>query len=262
MRLWEDLDLRMMIDSTEGETFIPYAPPIWHLYTGQTLLQSALVTLSIKHIDITPVAFRFLFVAKTTDQQPLQFSASSVIERMPLFGRVRTLLAEYRSEYGSLALASVVSGVKWGYRRAVTGDLTFSERTLATTTQTLGSLNGWDIGVVHCERANRAKQEIILHTTLLGSRDSSWHLTPLRQLAWQPHRETARAGLSIPQDEMPEIHWMGPVRREKVGYFRSRTFSRAIGIEDCLFLRLDHPSDVKVMTRGEYLAMTDHLCLS
>jgi len=240
---------------------MPYAPPTWQLQSGQTLLQNAAVILSLKDITITPAEFRFLFVAKTPDQRVLDFAVSSSIDRSSFLGRVRTILGEYRSEFSSLAQHAMFSRLKWLYRRATTGDLQFSERTLETTTQHLGILGGWSVGVVHCERTNRARQEITLHVSLTGSQDFSWHLTPLRQLVWQPHRESARYTLSISQDELPEIQWVGPIMREQVGYFVHKTKKQPGREKRSIFVRLDHPSKVTMLTKSEYLAIAQRAYL-
>lgn len=235
---------------------MPYSPPTWQCHTEQLLLRNTAMILGIKHIDITPAEFRFYFIAKMTDQHDLQFAASATIDDASLLGRIKTIVAEYRSEYSSLSLNAIVSGIQWVYRRAASGDLKVTEWALETTTQQLGTIDGWTVGVVHCERTNRANQEITLHVTFSESQTWLWQFSPLRQLRWQPHRESTREDESIPQEILPVIEWQGPLRRERVGYFVNRTRRQKPEKATYIFVRLDHPSNVTVITRSKYIAIT------
>ncbi|HZU67233.1 MAG TPA: zf-HC2 domain-containing protein [Ktedonobacteraceae bacterium] len=122
--------------------------------------------------------------------------------------------------------------------------------TLPTTIQSFGSVGSFNVGVVRARGLNRVGQIITLQITLPGKSTPAWHLAPLKQLFNYPF-DSSRTywGFPIEQAELPAVLWYGPVTKAYVAFFKNTV----TGVH--LFVRIDDPVAVKIITQKEYLAI-------
>jgi hypothetical protein len=125
---------------------------------------------------------------------------------------------------------------------------------LVTTVQSLGQLGAFNVGVVHAHVLNRVGQIIALQITpsVESASTPTWRLAPLKQLL---NNAFANWGFPIEQAELPEVFWYGPVMKEQVGFFKSTGANQPGSRTLHIFLRLDDPVAVKIITQAEYLSI-------
>jgi len=125
---------------------------------------------------------------------------------------------------------------------------------LAATVQPLGQLSTFKIGVIHMPRLNQAKQIVSLQITLLTRNTPSWHIAPLKQLINEPHNGS-RYSFSINPKELPNITLYGPIMQEQVAFFKDTSLGKPTSSPSRIFLRLDDPTIVAIITQAEYLTI-------
>jgi hypothetical protein len=125
---------------------------------------------------------------------------------------------------------------------------------LLATVQLLGQLSTFKIGVIHMPLLNQAKQIISLQITLLTKNTPSWHIAPLKQLINEPHNGS-RYSFSTDLKELPNITLYGPVMQEQVAFFKDTSLKEPTSSPSRIFLRLDDPTKVAIITQAEYLTI-------
>ncbi|MEO8970835.1 MAG: zf-HC2 domain-containing protein [Ktedonobacteraceae bacterium] len=187
----------------------------WERYQGQFFAQNTEGTFSIKYMDITNQEFHFFYA--------------------------------FRSPHEGVPGVEVVS-YPASNPRALTK--------LVTTVQSLGYLGGFNVGVVHARGLNRVGQIIALQITPPGKNTPTLRLAPLKQLLNYPF-DSSRTywGFPVEQTGLPEVFWYGPVMMENVAFFKSGNAKQPGGHVTYIFVRLDDPIVVKVITQKEYLAI-------
>lgn len=187
----------------------------WKTQQGQFFAQNIEGTFSIKYMDITNREFRFFYA--------------------------------FRSPHGGVPDVEVAS-----YPTSNPRDLT----KLMTTVQSAGYLGGFNIGIVHARGLNKVGQIIALLITPPGKSTSALRLAPLKQLLNYPF-DSSRAyqGFPVEQTGLPEIFWYGPVMMEQVAFFKSTVSNQPGGHAAYIFVQIDDPIVVRVITQKEYLAI-------
>ena len=125
---------------------------------------------------------------------------------------------------------------------------------LAATVQPLGQLSAFKIGVIHMPRLNQVKQIISLQTTLLTRNTPNWHIAPLKQLIDEPHNGS-HYSFTIDSKELPNITFYEPVMQEQVAFFKDTSSGVPTSSPSRIFLRLDDPTKVAIITQAEYLTI-------
>ncbi|MGB8346557.1 MAG: zf-HC2 domain-containing protein [Ktedonobacteraceae bacterium] len=120
---------------------------------------------------------------------------------------------------------------------------------LITAVQPLGSLDSFNVGVIHAPLLDRAGQLLTIQITMPGQHTPTWHLAPLKQLLKEPNPSNpAYYGLYLDQTKFPSITFYGPVMEQQVAFFRDAA-------PDYIFLRLGSTGPVQIITKAEYLAI-------
>ncbi len=127
---------------------------------------------------------------------------------------------------------------------------------MVTTVQSLGYLGEFNAGVVHARGLNWVGQIIALQITPPGKSSPALRLAPLKQLLnFSFDSSRAYWGFPVEQTGLPGILWSGPVMMQNVAYFKSTVSNQPGGHAAYIFVRLDDPIVVKVITEKEYLAI-------
>ena len=184
---------------------------IWSLQPNQTLIRSDKGIFSIKYISITSAELRFFYAFKSSYKDAPQVNATSYLISAP----------------NNIAHLKV-------------------------NIESLGQLGDYNVGVIHVDWLNRAVQVIDLSITSQEGSPLIGHITPLKQLQEEPHREAlTHGGITIPQNELPEVQWATPVMMEQVAFFKN-TVPHQPGPTH-IFVKLDDPSKVEIISQAEYL---------
>lgn len=169
------------------------------------------------------------------------------IKYMDITNREFRFFYAFRSHHGGIPNVEVVS-----YPASNPGAVT----KLVTTVQSLGYLDGFNVGVVHARGLNRVGQIIALQITPLGKNTPTLRLAPLKQLLNYSFDSTRiYEGFPIEQTGLPGIFWYGPVKMEQVAFFKNTVSNPPGGHATYIFVRLDDSIVVKVITQEEYLAI-------
>lgn len=123
---------------------------------------------------------------------------------------------------------------------------------LNTTVQYLGQLGNFQIGVIHVNRFSSSGQTILLSIRSLESKKILWQLRPLKQLNQELHENTARYGLLTDQTQLPAVEWNGPLMKEQVVFFSTNVYNDSSSKKVYIFLRLDDPIKVDIITVDQY----------
>src|SRR6185437_3524184 len=165
------------------------APPIvWdNPPPGQGFASGPVGAIALKFIEFTPPQFRVYYVFKLSSQADpqthpvtLQVTASSSLSASP-----------------STSVVPLTSAI-----------------------QTLGQIGDYTIGVMHIAHLNRAGQVITLAITPALPGAATWHLSPIHQLIYQTHADTATGAAGGYPDALSEVQWYGPVQAQLVSYVK------------------------------------------
>ena len=127
---------------------------------------------------------------------------------------------------------------------------------LETRVQPLGVLGNVTIGVIHTKLINKALQIIELHITPPGESTPLWTLTPLQQMIDEPHPGNSTYGFEdLSRIGIPTIEFYGPVMMEQVAYFRLVKPTQSTSRPTHIFLKMDHPVLVSLISQEQYLAI-------
>lgn len=190
-------------------------PLIWKVQADQVSVQNSEGAFALKFMDFTPKGFRFFYTVYALNHEGI----SSVRAYSYLSSNPQAKIS------------------------------------LAATVQSLGQLGASNIGVIHVQGLSRAHQIIALQILLFGRKTPAWQLAPLQQLITDPHPNDSIASFSIEQIGHPEIVWYGPVMFEEVAFFKQMASSHSASDSSYIFVRIDDPYIVKVITKAQYLAI-------
>ncbi len=131
---------------------------------------------------------------------------------------------------------------------------------LETRVQPLGVLGNVNIGVIHARLVNRVNQSIELHISPPGDSTQHWILAPLKQWINEPHPGSSTYSfwdlhpIGIPTIAFSEPIY-GPSINGLVAYFRLIQSAHSTSQPVYLFLRMDHPTLVSLITKKQFLAI-------
>ncbi|MEO7002410.1 MAG: hypothetical protein ABI068_11355 [Ktedonobacterales bacterium] len=201
---------------TSQTSILSVPPPIvWQMQPHQSFASGPVGTFALEFVDFTPQQFRFYYAFKSPHQADLRVSASS-----SLAGR---------------GAASVMA--------------------LATTVQPLGQIGDYAIGVIHVEHINRAGQIISLAITPTVANAITWQLAPFKQLIVEPHAQTARGGIGIMAEGLPEVQWSGELEEQLASYVKVVIPGQPVTNRTYVFVRSDDPVVVQVITKVQFIAI-------
>jgi putative zinc finger protein len=123
---------------------------------------------------------------------------------------------------------------------------------LSATVQPLGTIDSYDIGIIHVQYLDRAGQTVTLHITSSAMGNVNWHLSPLKQLIAEPHPEGSFYGFSVDQRLFPAIVWSGPAGRSEQSQV---AFFKASGSAHYIFLQVDYLGKIRVITKEECIQL-------
>jgi hypothetical protein len=126
---------------------------------------------------------------------------------------------------------------------------------LITSVQTLGQLGPFTVGVVHVFRFSRVGQMIELQIMPPGENKASLRLEPLKQLTAETSENTENGEIYPGVGGLPEVDFNGPVMRESVAYFRGPASNQQKSSRSYVFLRMDDPVVVSVITQAQYISI-------
>jgi hypothetical protein len=131
--------------------------------------------------------------------------------------------------------------------------------TLPTTVLPLGTIDGISVGVIRVQYLDRSGQTITLNIT--SPEDGAhWQITPLQQLAADPHPEGGGFyGINVNQQLFPEIIWSGPGSmppgRSMISLFKNAAGTRYI------FLEVDYAGKIVVISKEQCMQLIGgHVC--
>jgi hypothetical protein len=130
-----------------------------------------------------------------------------------------------------------------------------AKTSLVATVQSLGQLGTSNVGVIHVQGLSRAHQIIALQIIPPGRKTPAWQLAPLDQIIDDPHPNDSTTSFSVEQIGHQEIIWYGPVMFEQVAFFKQTISSHSASHSSYIFVRIDNPRMVTVITKAQYLAI-------
>lgn len=190
-------------------------PTIWSFQRNQAFIQHSQDIFSLKNVTITTQEFHFFYA--------------------------------YTFSHPGLPSVTITSHIEGSSAHPLQ---------LETKLQPLGVLGNANIGVLHAQLVNRTRQIIELHITPPGTHAPLWTLAPLQQLQEEPHPGDAIYGFEdLSRIGIPTIEFYGPVMMKQVAYFRLVKPAQSISRPTHIFLRMDHPRIVSLITQEQYLAI-------
>ena len=127
---------------------------------------------------------------------------------------------------------------------------------LETRVQPLGVLGNVNIGVIHARLVNRVNQSIELHISPPGDSTQHWKLAQLKQVINEPHPgESTYRFWDLHPLGIPTIAFYVPITTGQVAYFRLVQPAHSTSHPVYLFLRMDHPTLVSLITKEQFLAI-------
>ncbi len=196
------------------------APLVWDFQRNQAFVQRSQDEFSLKNVTITSQEFHFFYAYTFSHPGFPSVTTTSHLE-------------------GSSAIP-----------------LQLETRILETRIQPLGVLGNVNIGVIHARLINRPHQIIELHITPPGESTRLWKLAPLKQMIDEPHPGGSTYGFEdLSHIGIPTIAFYGPVMMEQVAYFNLVQPVHATSQPAHIFLRMDHPLLVSLITQEQYLAI-------
>ncbi|HLZ58916.1 MAG TPA: zf-HC2 domain-containing protein [Ktedonosporobacter sp.] len=203
-------------NSTQSSNNGGMPPPIiWQVQSEQTFARSSEGIFSVERIALTSKEFHFFYVFKSS------------IQKDP---KVDTLSLCPTCNRGPLRLT--------------------------TTVQPLGQIGSFMVGVIHASFSNTVGQSISLQITLPEKKTVAWKLDILKQLGLQgPIQPDGPGFFNTEQNNVAPVTFVGPVRRQLVAYFGSTTPLDGQTGASHVFLRLDDPITISVISQQDYLAI-------
>lgn len=125
---------------------------------------------------------------------------------------------------------------------------------LAARVQPLGQLGIFTVGVIHISRFSRAGQSIGLQIIPLRA-NTSWNLVPLKQVRDEQHVDTSRYEIPSDPGQTPQVEFYGPVMQQQVAYFTDIVPGQPASKNPHIFMRIDDPAAVALITQAEYLSI-------
>jgi len=191
------------------------APQVWSFQRNQAFIQHSQDEFSLKNVTITSQEFHFFYAYTFSHPGFPSITTTSKLE-------------------GSSAVPLQ----------------------LETRVQPLGVLGNVNIGVIHAQLINISHQIIELHITPPGESTLLWKLALLKQLIDEPHSGNSTYGFEdLSHIGIPTIAFYGPVMMEQVAYFRLVEPAQSTNQPAHIFLRMDHPLLVSLITQEQYLAI-------
>ena len=129
-----------------------------------------------------------------------------------------------------------------------------------TRVQPLGVLGTVNVGVIHARLLNRVKQTIELHISPPGEGTQHWTLVPLKQVINEPcPGESTYRFWDLHPLGIPTIAFYGPFygpsTNEQVAYFHLVQPAHSTSRPVYLFLRMDQPTLVSLISKEQFLAV-------
>ena len=124
---------------------------------------------------------------------------------------------------------------------------------LSTQDESLGTLGAYTIGVLHVRRIDRAGQVITIQMKIAGH-SNTWSLSPLQQLLLD-NRPNTTVSIFVDQRQLPDITWSGPVMDQQVAYMQDISTSHINANTAHIFLRLDDPIKVQIISQAQFIAI-------
>ncbi len=127
---------------------------------------------------------------------------------------------------------------------------------LETRVQPLGVLGNVNVGVIHVRLLNRVNQSIELHISPPGESTQHWKLAPLKQMIDEMHP-------GVFTDLFSDLHPLGiptiafniPATTGQVAYFRLVQPAHSTSQPAYVFLKMDQPTLVSLITKEQFLAI-------
>ena len=188
---------------------------IWMYQYGQASLQHSHDEFSLKEIDITSQEFHFFYAYTFSHPGFPSITTTSNLE-------------------GSSALPLP----------------------LETRVQPLGVLGTVSVGVIHARLFNRVNQSIELHISPPGDSTQHWKLAPLKQSINDPHPGGFIDSFSdLHPPGIPTITFNVPITTGQVAYFRLIQPAHSTSQPVYIFLKMDQPTLVSLITKEQFLAI-------
>ncbi len=202
-------------NSRSSKTCACLAGGVWTYQYGQASLQHSHDEFTLKEIDITSQEFHFFYAYTFSHPGFPSITTTSNLEGNP-----------------ALPLQ------------------------LETRVQPLGVLGNVNIGVIHARLINRVNQSIVLHISPPGDSTQHWQLAPLKQTINEPHPGGFIERFSdLHPLAIPTIAFSVPITTGQVAYFRLIQPTHSTSQPVYLFLRIDHPTLVSLITKKQFLAI-------
>jgi hypothetical protein len=200
------------------------APPdVWQPSPpGQGFASGPAGAIAVKFIEFTPLQFRVYYVFKLSSQAASQTSPVTL----------RVTASSSLSASPSTPVVPLTSAI-----------------------QTLGQIGDYTIGVMHIKHLNRAGQVITLAITPALPGAATWHLSPIHQLIYQTHADTATGAAGGYPDALSEAQWYGPVQAQLVSYVKVVIPGQPIADRTYVFVRSDDWVNVQAITKAQYIAL-------